>query len=286
MDRQLRALSLGGIAWNTMVYVDRFPEPVPQTVFAKGSHTTVGSSGAGKALNLRHLGTAVTLWGLLGDDDPGRAAAEYLAARGIDLMAALDPAGTMRHMNLMDGSGDRISIFANSGSQEFDVDVEEVRPIAAGADIVSVSIMDYCRPFLPMLGELGKPIWVDIHDYDGINPYHRDFIAAADYLFMSSVLLPDWRSFLENRVAAGTTAAVCTHGPAGASGITADDGWIDVPAVQVDRVIDTNGAGDAFFAGFASTWVTGEGLAASMTKGAEAAAAAVQSPDLAPQGGR
>lgn len=174
--------------------------------------------------------------------------------------------------------------FAYLGSHELDVDIEEIRPIAADADIVSVSIMDYCRPFLPMLGELGKPIWVDIHDYDGINPYHRDFIEAADYLFMSSAVLPDWRSFLEDRIAAGTTAAVCTHGSAGASGMTAADGWIDVPAASVDHVVDTNGAGDAFFAGFASTWVTGEGLSASMMSGAEAAAAAVQSPDLAPHG--
>jgi len=48
-----RALVLGGIACNTMVHLDSFPEPRPQIVFARSYHETVGSSGAGKALNLR-----------------------------------------------------------------------------------------------------------------------------------------------------------------------------------------------------------------------------------------
>ncbi|MCP4963653.1 MAG: carbohydrate kinase family protein [bacterium] len=282
MDRPLRALMLGGIAWNTMVYLDTFPEPRPHTVFAKGSYTTVGSSGAGKALNMRHLGAETTLWGLLGDDEPGEAVREFMCNRGVTLLTDVDPKGTMRHINLMDDSGDRISIFANAGSHEFEVDIDRIRPIARDADIVSVTIMNYCRAFLPMLQGLGKPISVDIHDWDGVNPHHDEFITAADYLFMSSLAMPDWRSFLETRIAAGATAAICTHGAAGASGITAGKGWVDVPAVPVESVVDTNGAGDACYAGFMSSWLTGEGLEDSLRRGAATASAVVQSPDLAP----
>ena len=71
---------------------------------------------------------------------------------------------------------------------------------------------------------------------------------------MSSHAMPDWRAFLEGRVAAGTRAAVCSHGAVGASGLTAADGWVDVAAHEVATVVDTNGAGDAFFAGFAAAW--------------------------------
>jgi sugar/nucleoside kinase (ribokinase family) len=282
MDRTIGALMLGGIAWNTMVCVDTFPEPRPQTVFAKGSHTTVGSSGAGKALNMRYLGAEVTLWGLLGDDDAGQAARAYVANRGVNLLTDTDPLGTMRHINLMNDAGERISIFANTASHDFDVDVDAIEPIAQDADIVSVTIMDYCRAFLPMLRRLGKPISVDIHDYDGVDPYHTEFIDAADYLFMSSLAMPDWRSFLETRIAAGVTAAICTHGSAGASGITQMEGWVDVPAAPVETVTDTNGAGDGFYSGFMTAWLGGLGLKASLDRGAEIAAVVVQSPGLAP----
>jgi sugar/nucleoside kinase (ribokinase family) len=133
-----------------------------------------------------------------------------------------------------------------------------------------------------MLAGLGKPIWVDIHDYDGVNPYHEEFIEADDYLFMSSPSHPDWRTFLEQRIGAGATACVATHGAAGASGITASDGWIDMNAVPAVEFVDTNGAGDAFFAGFAVAWTEGATLASALGSGATQASRAVGSPDLAP----
>ena len=156
-----------------MVYLESFPEPRPQTVFARGSHTTVGSSGAGKALNFASLGCDATLWGLLGDDEAGQLVRSYLADRSVGLIPVTDPKGTMRHVNLMDDKGGRISIFAHSGSHEFSVDVESVRPIARAVDVVTLTIMNYCRQFLPMLREIGKPVWVDLHDYDGNEPVPR-----------------------------------------------------------------------------------------------------------------
>ena len=220
----MKALILGGVAWDTMVYVDAFPRPHPHTVFASGSNEAVGSSGAGKAMNLSHLGSAVTLWALVGDDDAGRRIRREMHCRGIEFAGVTDPQGTTRHINLMDREGERISIFANAGSDLFDVDVPSMAPAAAAADLASVTIANHCRPFLPMLREMGTPIWVDLHDYDGVNPHHDEFIEAADHLVMSSVAMPGWRQFLEGRVAAGTRVAICTHGAAGASGLSEDHG--------------------------------------------------------------
>jgi sugar/nucleoside kinase (ribokinase family) len=278
----VKALILGGVAWDTVVYVDVFPAARPHTVFARGSNEAVGSSGAGKAMNLSHLGAQVTLWALVGDDEGGRRIRLEMQRRGIDFVGVTDPAGTTRHVNLMDREGERISIFANAGSDGFGVDVATMVPAAAAADLASVTIANHCRPFLPMLRELGIPIWADLHDYDGVNPHHDEFIETADHLLMSSVAMPEWRRFLEDRVAAGTRVAICTHGAFGASGLSSEDGWVDIPAAPVPDVVDTNGAGDAFFAGFALSWHRQGGLAAALRAGSEAAAEAVQSPDLAP----
>jgi acarbose 7IV-phosphotransferase len=283
MERPIRALVIGGVAWNTMVYLDEFPPPRPGTIFARGSHEAVGSSGAGKALNLEVLGADVTLWALVGDDEWGDRIRGVMADAGVAFLPATDPAGTMRHVNVMDATGDRLSIFVNGGTAETAVDVGVTERAAAAADLVAVTILPHCRPFLPMLQRLGSDIWIDIHDYDGVNPYHDDFIAAADHVQMSSIAMDDWRPFLEARVAAGAVTAVCTHGAAGASGLTAADGWVDVPALPVQRLVDTNGAGDAFFAGFATAWLGGAGLAEALHRGTEVAAAAVQSRGLAPE---
>lgn len=281
----LRAVILGGVAWNTMVYRDELPSGDPGTIFVDRAHDTVGSSGAGKAMNLSTLGVDTVLWGLVGDDGYAGWIREVLDPYGIDFLSQTSEAGTERHVNFMDAVGDRLSVFVNPGPDDSDIDTSVVEPLLSEADIVSVVIKNYCRAFLPLVKRSGVDLWVDIHDYDGVNPYHTEFIEAADCLTMSSRLHKTWRGFLESRIEAGARVCIATHGAEGASAITAEDGWVDVPAVPVDRTVDTNGAGDAFFAGFSTTWVTTGNLASSLDAGAHQAALAVQSPELAPMPG-
>lgn len=277
----MRAVIIGGVAWNTMLDIGSFPDPTPQTLFASDIREAVGSSGAGKALNFRSLGGEVVLWSLLGDDEPASRVREVLAAAGVDYRPKLDPEGTMRHVNLMDDTGERISIFANSGSDTLDVDTTVLADVLADADVISVTIMNHCRQFLPAVADSPGEVWIDLHDYDGRNPHHAEFIEAADCLMMSSIGMPGWRRFLEDRIAAGNRIGICTHGAEGASGISGSTGWIEVDAVPVERVVDTNGAGDAFWAGMVTSLVGGD-LEVAMAAGAEHAARAVASPGLAP----
>ncbi|MFK5634178.1 MULTISPECIES: carbohydrate kinase family protein [unclassified Ornithinimicrobium] len=277
------ALVVSGASWNRMIYLPELPRGGSQTIFATGSHEAVGSSGAGKALNLRACGADVALWCRLGDDEPGRRVRRDLGAAGVELLVEADPAGTMQHTNLMDPDGGRVSIFVESGSLEDPVGepwrsalVERAR----SADVVAVTIFEQTRSLLAPLRAAGVPLWVDVHDYDGVAAYHRDFVEAASMLQLSSVALPGWRSFAEGRVEAGTVAVLCTHGAEGASVATVD-GWVEVPAVPVPAPVDTNGAGDAFFAGFASAWVEGLDVAACGARGAARAAVAVASRGLA-----
>lgn len=276
----MRALVLGGASWNRMVFLDEFPEPRPQTIFARRSHETVGSSGAGKALNLRRLGWDTTLWAVVGDDDAGDAIADRMLGHGITFERVSDPAGTMRHVNLMDPGGERISIFANPGTLDVAVDHRSMADAMASADLVAVTIFQHCRGFLPVARELGVGLWIDIHDYDGANPYHDEFIRAAARLQVSTGSLPEWKTFAERRLEAGTELVVCTHGARGASLLTGE-GWSHIEVEPVEP-IDTNGAGDAFFAGFATAWLQGLGGEAALALGARTARNAVLSLELAP----
>lgn len=207
---------IGGVSFDHLLYLDTFPEPAPQTLGARRSHETIGSTGAGKALNLCRLGFRVTLHGLLGDDDGGRRVRERLAGEPLEFLHDPDPLGTPRHVNLMDAAGRRISIFAVAGSFEPELDLGRLTVRLADCDYLVLNIINYARRLIPHARSAGKAVWCDIHDYDGYNPYHRDFIEAADYLFLSSEALPDWRGFMEARVRQGTRLVVCTHGSHGA----------------------------------------------------------------------
>ncbi|MGI9528364.1 MAG: carbohydrate kinase family protein [Acidimicrobiia bacterium] len=277
----MNSVILGGAGWNTMIDVGRFPEPHAHTVFAHGMHQAIGASGAGKALNLAGLGVDVDLWALVGDDEPGTKVRDGLEAAGVQFHAVTDPHGTSQHFNLMNAEGERISIFGNAGSLSAAIDPEPMRLLIERADMIAVTILDHCRAFLPIAAAADGDLWIDIHDYDGVNPHHDEFIACADALLMSSIAMPDWRPFLEAQVAGGVKVAIATHGSAGASGLTAGVGWVEVAPVVAD-VVDTNGAGDAFFAGFCVANAAGETFEASLHAGAAHAARAVASPNLAP----
>lgn len=245
-----KILVLGGASVNTIIYLEKFPGPEPQTAFSKGYHETIGSTGAGKALNLKKLGMDVVLHAMIGDDYYGQTIRAYLENAGVPFLYDLDPLGTQRHINLMDDNGGRISIFFAYGTYEPHIDCSRIEALIVESDYIVLNVINYCRKLIPMIKKHGKPIWCDIHDYDGHNDYHHDFIAAADYLFLSSDALPDYRPFMQAQIAQGKKVVVCTHGLSGATALTAHRQWIETPIIPAYARKDANGAGDSFFAGY------------------------------------
>lgn len=259
---------VGGVSYNAMIDLYDLPEPRPQTIFAQGWHTAIGSTGAGKALNLAKLGFEVTLHALLGDDDAGQKIRDIIQATDITFLPEHDPAGTKQHVNLMARSGERISIHVETGSFEPNINLTRLEPVIAASDMIALSIINYCRQLIPLAQKHNKPLWVDIHDYDGTNPYHQDFIDAADVLFMSGDAMPDPRPFMEAQIAAGKQMIVCTHGKDGATALCADGHWLETPIVEGYTFKDSNGAGDAFFSGVAYAYAHGYPISASLQMGA------------------
>jgi sugar/nucleoside kinase (ribokinase family) len=272
-------LIAGPVAWNLLIHVAELPPARPHTVFAEWHHEALGGTSAGKALNLRRLGVPVTLVTVLGDDEAGRRIAAGLAAAGVEVLATSSGNASERHANLMDGHGRRLSIYLTLPVAVDPVTVpDEVLDAAA---VVVVDLAEHSRPVLRAARAAGKEIWCDLHDYDGVNEFHREFVEAADCVFVSSERLPDPEAFLRERVAAGARLAVCTSGADGAMALERGGEVVRVAAVPVAEVVDTNGAGDAFFSGFLAARLRGAGLAGCLREGARAGAAAVRSRELA-----
>jgi sugar/nucleoside kinase (ribokinase family) len=273
-------LVIGGVTVDTLLYMHEFPDKRPATVFSRAWRRTVGGTGAGKAMALAKLGFGTDIHAFVGDDPEGEMIGRAISASGARLHASVDPKGTETHVNLMNDAGERISIYANYATSEPEIEPENFRDLVLKSDAVVLNISNYVRRFIPLARALGKEIWTDIHDYDGNNAYHRDFIAAADHLFLSSDSLPGWRAFMADQIGAGKKTVVCTHGKRGASAMDASGKLVEVAATPKFGQIDTNGAGDSFFAGFMAAAARNLPLADRMRWGAVAGALAVASPEL------
>lgn len=292
-----RVFIAGPASWNDLVRLDELPAPVPQTVFARQSRSTLGGTSAGKALNLAGLGVETVLRTVVGQDEPGAKIVAELTAAGVSLICEDASGGSERHLNLMDGSGGRISIYLTTSTTAPGPGLHDDAAIAAllAADAVVVDLADHARPFLEIARRHGRAVWCDVHDYDGESSFHAEFVDAATYLFLNGDgfarrgdpgALED---FMAARIAAGAQAVVVTEGARGARALTADGRWHHQPAAEVSTIVDANGAGDAFFSGVLSACLAGgppqawiASWPAALVAGAAQAARCLASESLAP----
>jgi sugar/nucleoside kinase (ribokinase family) len=285
-DERPVAAVIGGVSWNQIIDLPHLPSGRTETLWATRSRSGLGATGAGKALNLARLGFDTRLHALLGDDPDGDRAAEELAAGSVKLHRVSDPAGTERHVNLMDPQGRRTSIYVTESTYDPHIGHEDLAAFVEGADYVWVNLANYARRALPALGARGTPVWVDIHDWDGIKDHHRDFVDAATHLFMSDEGHLDALG-LAAMLAPTRELVVVTHGSRGATGFVGKADPIFVPSVPVEAV-DSNGAGDAFGAGVMFGRSRGWDWPRALSAGAAVAARCVTTvhladPDLTPQ---
>lgn len=269
----------GPASWNTMVLLDRLPEPVPHMQFAEHSWETVGGTSAGKALALTGLGRSALLYAQTGSDEDGHRIRHALSAAGVSARWA--EGLTERHVNLMTRQGGRVSLYlaapqATAGEQD-----EALRAVMGEADAIVLDLAAEPLRLLPLARATGKPIWVDVHDYDGTAEFHRPFLAAADAVFCNADRLDDPARFLRSCITDGARLAVCTLGADGALAIDADGAEHRVAAVPVD-VLDTNGAGDAFLAGVLDARLAGADLDEALAAGARTAASVLKTRHLHP----
>ena len=239
--------------------VDRIsPEaPVPVVLVEREEERLGGA--ANVALNVKALGTGVTLLTVVGDDEPARRLQQLLEARGVTSLLGRDPQlYTIVKLRVIGRSQQLIRIdFENQPDHEVLAamlsDYERLLP-----EHDAVLFSDYGKgglTHIPRMIELarqgGKPVLVDPKgaDYDryagatAITP-NRSELARVVGAWRGEEVLAERAQALRERL--GLQAVVLTRSEEGMS-LFDETGHLRVPA-QAREVFDVTGAGDTVIA--------------------------------------
>jgi ribokinase len=246
----------GLINIETTARMDGFPipyQPVRYPFF--GVNSTVSGVGYNIAKALTALGAPVRLVSMVGRDLLARLVYEQLQADGIAQGFVI---GELRETPCS------VILYDADGRRMINVDPKDIQECAypeilfeQAAQDVSLAVLcniNFSRPFLRQVKESGAPVATDVHAISSLDDdYNRDFMAAADILFMSDELLPcapeDWVKRLWDRY--GTKIVVIGLGAQGALLGVRSDGFVErIPAAQTRPIVNTIGAGDALFSSF------------------------------------
>ncbi|WP_328890364.1 adenosine kinase [Streptomyces sp. NBC_00316] len=260
MSIETDILVLGGAGVDTLVYVPQLPLPYADSHMVPAIETRAGQTGDFVALGVHALGLRTHHIDMIGDDHAGSLVRALHRDRGIPLTDIPQPAGTKRAVNLVGPDGRRLSLYDNSRSQEADrLPPETVGALASVSRHAHVSITYPCAHALPTLREAGVSISTDLHDWDGVNTYHEAFAYEADVVFLSAAALADPEKTMRQIAERGRAeAVVVTAGAEGAHQLIGGE-LTRIPAVTPPApVVDSNGAGDAFAAGYLFGRLAGE----------------------------
>ncbi|MER7843853.1 carbohydrate kinase family protein [Kitasatospora sp. NPDC096077] len=254
-------LVVGGVGVDTVVRVDRLELPPGDSTYVEPVRDHLGHTGSGVALGAHHLGLRTALLDFLGDDPQGDLARAALDRSGLHFAHLVSPYGTPRGVNLVDRTGRRFSFFDGRHPADLRLPRAFQLPYVERSRHVHLSITSVNRDLYPDLHRLGRGTSTDLHDWDGEDPHHRDYALGSDLVFLSTAGCRDrYERVMRGILAEGrATAVVATSGAEGCHLLTrADDRLHHLPAVDPGRpVVDSNGAGDAFVAGFLYAWFRG-----------------------------
>ncbi|MFC1404596.1 MULTISPECIES: adenosine kinase [Streptacidiphilus] len=253
-------LVLGGAGVDTIVYVPELPLPYADSYMVPRVETRAGQTGNFVALGLHALGLRTHHLDMIGDDDAGDLVRALCAERGVAFTEVHQSGGTKRAVNLVGPDGRRLSLYDNSRSLPEDrLPEATVRELAAVSRHAHVSITHPCGYALPVLRAAGVTVSTDLHNWDGEQEYHETFAHQADLVFLSTTALADPERTMRRVVERGRATVVVATAGAEGSYLLVEDRLTHVPAVAPPTaVVDSNGAGDAYAAGFLFGWLAGE----------------------------
>lgn len=183
----------GLINIETTLRIDEFPLRYSPVRFPfNGVNCTVSGVGYNLSKALVMLGHEVDFMALIGRDLKAtmvRAALDYDRIPREYVLAQLED--TPQSVILYDGDGKRAINVDLKDIQEQTYPAGTTEALLAACDVALLCNINFARPFLRRARELGKPLATDVHTISDLDdPYNRDYMAAADILFMSDEKLP------------------------------------------------------------------------------------------------
>ncbi|MBI3158348.1 MAG: carbohydrate kinase family protein [Chloroflexi bacterium] len=246
----------GLINIETTVGVEEFPipySPVEYNFF--GVDATVSGVGYNVSKALTRLGDRVSFLSVIGRDLAVASVRAEFAANYLSDEYVLEVAAqTARSVIFFDKEGRRKILVDLKDMQEQRYPMDIFERTIPSADLAVLCNINFSRPMLSAAAKAGKPIATDVHTISDLeNEYDRDFMAAADILFMSHELLPAPPREFTAEVMKRYKPRVLVVG-LGKQGalmrLRDDEQSYTYPAVDVRPVVNSIGGGDALFSAF------------------------------------
>jgi ribokinase len=288
--RSPRVTVVGSVNYDVAVRSDRFPG-AGETVAGLGSSISPGGKGANQAAQAALLGADVTFVARVGTDPFADLALGALTARGVDATHVAREPETPTGLAVvwLDTSGEnRIVIAPNANARLSPADVDAAEPAikTSAAVVTQLEIPDVVVVRAAELAALhGVPLVLNVAPPRELPPA---VLAATTWLVANeseaeamSRVAPTGDAGLAAAARAiqalGPSGVVITRGAGGVFLLDGEDTAL-VPAVPIDEVVDTTGAGDAFVAAFAVALAEGAHPRKAAAFGAAAGAITVSRP--------
>lgn len=241
----MKALCAGHVNWDVTLRVDRLPAPDGE-VRLEDEHRAGGGSAANVATVLAGLGHETRLFGSVGDDESGTAAAQALRRSGVDPhLVRVDRQTAVKYL-IVDGTGE-VMVLANDGANEAFV----------AADLPEETLAIDHLHLTSQPPEVAATLADRAHDRGAtvsFDPGRRlgdrafgPIIERVDTLFVNEREAVSLLNEGFDRLHEAATLVI-TRGSEGAE-VRVQDRTVTHDGYAVDP-LDTTGTGDAFAAGF------------------------------------
>lgn len=250
----------GLINYETTLRIEGFPlEYCPVCYPFHQIQGAISGVGINLALALRSLGEDTRLLSLTGRDLTGGLVYQVCREQGLSTDLILpDLEETPQSLILYDSAGRRQIHADLKDIQEQTIPTDTYLPSLRQSELALLCNIQFSRPLLREARTYGIPVATDVHVLSDLyDPYNRDFLEAADILFLSNEHIIGAEVEMARSLAAAYAPRIIVIGMGDRGALLLESGEepVHFPARPTRPVVNTVGAGDALFACFNSWYL-------------------------------